>query len=142
MNSLSLLADAVVGLHLAYLLFTVGGEALILIGAALKWNWIRNRFFRILHLASVLFVAVEALIGYLCPLTKLEYALRKAAGQQVESEISFVGRLIRSVLFYDFPGWVFTLLYVGFGIAVFGTYLLIPPRKKRASSHPDMKKRH
>lgn len=127
MNIPALLADAVAGVHLTYLLFTVGGEVLILAGAALKWDWIRNRIFRRIHLAAVLFVAVEALIGYLCPLTQIEYELRQAAGQQIENEISFVGRLIRSVLFYDFPTWVFTFLYVGFGAAVLGTYLLIRP---------------
>ncbi len=132
MNLAALLADAVVVFHFAYLLFTIGGEILIVFGGIFNWSWIRNRVFRLIHLTAVLFVAVEALIGYLCPLTQIEYSLRQAAGQQVESEISFVGRIIRSVLFYDFPGWVFTLLYVGFGALVIGTYLLIPARKKKS----------
>lgn len=131
MNSAALLADVVLVFHFAYLLFTVGGEALILLGGLLNWSWIRNRVFRRIHLAAVLFVAVEALIGYLCPLTQIEYSLRQAAGQQVESEISFLARIIRSVLFYDFPGWFFTLLYVGFGALVLITYLLIPVRKQK-----------
>ena len=132
MNPAALLADAVVLFHFAYLLFTIGGEVLIVFGGIFNWSWIRNRVFRLIHLTAVLFVAVEALIGYLCPLTQIEYSLRQAAGQQVESEISFVGRIIRSVLFYDFPGWFFTLLYVGFGALVIGTYLLIPARKKKS----------
>jgi hypothetical protein len=127
----ALLADLVVAFHFLYLLFTVGGEALILAGAVLHWRWIRNPVFRRLHLVAVVIVAVEALIGYLCPLTQIEYNLRQAAGQQVETEISFVGRLIRSVLFYDFPGWFFTLLYVGFGILVIATYMLISPRTRK-----------
>lgn len=130
MFSAAFIADIVVAFHLGYVLFTVGGELLILIGAPLRWKWIRRRWFRIVHLAAVALVAVEALIGYLCPLTQLEHYLRQSAGQQVEREISFVGRLIRSVLFYDFPGWFFTALYVGFALMVIFTYLLIPP------SHP------
>ena len=135
MFSAALLADLVVALHLGYLLFTLGGELLILLGAALHWQWIRGQLFRLLHLAAVLLVAAEALVGYLCPLTQLEHFLRTTAGQQVETEISFVGRLIRSVLFYDFPGWFFTALYIGFGLLVLVTYVLVPPQRKPPTKH-------
>ncbi len=126
MFSAAFIADLVVAIHLGYVLFTVGGELLILIGAPLRWKWIRRRWFRIVHLAAVALVAVEALVGFLCPLTQLEHYLRQSAGQQVETEISFVGRLIRSILFYDFPGWFFTALYIGFALVVILTYLCIP----------------
>jgi len=130
--SAALLADFVVALHFGYLLFTLGGELLILLGAALHWQWIRGQLFRLVHLIAVLLVAVEAFIGYLCPLTQLEHFLRTTAGQQVENEISFVGRLIRSMLFYDFPGWFFTALYIGFGLLVLVTYVLVPPQRKQS----------
>ncbi|MFO7731990.1 MAG: DUF2784 domain-containing protein [Spirochaetia bacterium] len=131
MFSAALFADFVVAFHFGYLLFTLGGELLILLGAALHWQWIHGQLFRLLHLIAVLLVAVEALIGYLCPLTQLEHFLRTRAGQQVETEISFVGRLIRSVLFYDFPGWFFTALYIAFGLLVLITYICIPPRRNK-----------
>ncbi|MDY7027774.1 MAG: DUF2784 domain-containing protein [Spirochaetota bacterium] len=131
MNSPGLTADIVVFVHLLYLLFTVGGEALILTGGILKWRWIRNLPFRITHLVAVVLVSAEALIGMLCPLTELEYTLRRAAGQTVEEEISLVGRIIRSILFYDFPAWFFTGLYVGFGILVILTLFLFPPAWKK-----------
>lgn len=131
MNSPGLTADIVVFVHLLYLLFTVGGEALILTGGILKWRWIRNLPFRITHLVAVVLVSAEALIGMLCPLTELEYTLRRAAGQTVEEEISLVGRIIRAILFYDFPAWFFTGLYVGFGILVILTLFLFPPAWKK-----------
>jgi hypothetical protein len=77
----------------------------------------------------VVYVSLEATVGLVCPLTELEYRLRQAAGQGVEEDISFVGRLIRELLFYEFPGWFFTLLYIGFGILVIGTLILLPPRR-------------
>ena len=126
----ALYADLVVALHFGYLLFTVGGEILILLGGVLKWDWIRNLPFRIVHLVAVVFVSLEASMGLLCPLTELEYRLRHVAGQHVEEDISFVGRLIRKVLFYDFPGWFFTTLYVGFGVLVLATLILLPPRHR------------
>lgn len=127
MNFYALAADAIVVLHLGYLGFTVGGEAAILAGWLCNWRWIRNRLFRLFHLAAVLFVAFEALIGMWCPLTIWEYRLRRLAGQQVEEEISFVGRLLRMLLYYDFPAWFFLTIYVGFGLLVLLTMLLVPP---------------
>ncbi len=129
MNLYALAADGIVVLHLCYVAFTLGGEAAILAGWLFKWRWIRNRVFRLLHLAAVLLVAAEALLGIWCPLTVWEHRLRYLAGQHVEEEISFVGRLIRLVLFYDFPAWFFLALYVGFGLLVLLSFILIPPEK-------------
>lgn len=126
----AVLADLIVVFHFCYVLFTVGGELLILLGALFRWSWIRQRTFRIVHLFSVLLVAGEALIGILCPLTEWEYNLRERAGQTVEREIGFIARLVRAVIFYDFPWWVFLLLYTGFGLLVLITFFIIPPRKR------------
>lgn len=125
----ALLADAVVVLHFAYVSFAVGGEILILAGGALGWRWVRNRPFRLAHLAAVVLVAVEALAGVVCPLTEWEFRLRELAGQRVERQLSFVARLVRAIIFYDFPSWVFTAAYVGFAVLVAGSFLLIPPRR-------------
>ena len=130
MNLYALAADALVFLHLIYLAFTVGGEAAVLVGAAAGWRWVRNRLFRLLHLAAVLFVAFEALLGMWCPLTLWEYRLRRLAGQGGEEDISFVGRLIRDILFWEFPSRFFLFLYLGFGLLVLGSFLLIPPVKR------------
>jgi Protein of Unknown function (DUF2784) len=121
------LADAIVVLHFCYVTFTVGGEIAILLGCYAKWTWVRNLPFRVVHLASVALVAVEALAGASCPLTVWEYRLRLLAGQRVEAQISFIARLVRSIIFYDFPAWVFLAAYVGFAAAVALTFVLLPP---------------
>lgn len=128
------LADLIVVLHFCYVTFTVGGEIVILLGGALKWAWVRNLPFRIVHAASVVLVAGEALAGASCPLTVWEYRLRLLAGQRVEAQISFVARLVRSIIFYDFPAWVFLALYVGFAAAVVLTFILLPPMRKRSGA--------
>jgi len=89
-------ADFIVLFHLCYVLFAVGGELLILLGGLFRWVWIRNLTFRIVHLLAVVVVAVEALIGVLCPLTDWEYRLRLRAGQGIEEEIPFMARLVIS----------------------------------------------
>ena len=132
MNRFALLADIIVVFHFCYVAFTVGGEVVVLLGGGLKWRWVRNLPFRIVHLAAVVLVAGEALAGAGCPLTVWEYALRVRAGQSVEGQISFVARLVRSIIFYDLPAWVFLVAYVAFAALVALTFLVFVPTGKPA----------
>jgi hypothetical protein len=52
------------------------------------------------------------------------------AGQRGEEQISFIARLVRSVIFYDFPVWVFLAAYVGFTLLAGLSFILVPPRRK------------
>jgi len=45
-----LLADIVLVVHFAFVLFVVGGLVLIWIGVVLRWAWVRNFWFRVAHL--------------------------------------------------------------------------------------------
>jgi hypothetical protein len=126
------LADILVAGHFCYVAFTIGGELLIIVGALLRWGWVRNMSFRIVHLCSVVLVAVEASTGTQCPLTAWEYRLRELAGQRVEAQISFIARLVRSIIFYDLPAWVFLAAYVGFALLVGLTFLLVRPHRHHA----------
>ena len=121
------LADLIVGAHFLLVSFVLGSQVLIMLGRIFYWRWIRNFVFRITHMVLVLFVAVQSLAGDLCPLTMWEYHLRQCAGQVVESDMSFMARLFRLIIFYDFPAWVFTVIYVSFGILVILTFVYIPP---------------
>jgi len=119
------LADAVLVVHVLFVLFVVGGFALILAGAG-RWSWIRNRTFRVLHVAAIVFVAAEALLGVTCPLTRWEDMLR-ATGRE---ERSFIGRWLAWLLYYDLPEWVFAIAYAAFALAVIGCWRAIPPRAR------------
>jgi hypothetical protein len=123
------LADAVLVAHFAFVLFVVGGLVAIWLGGALRWRWVRNRGFRMAHLAAILFVAAEALLGVMCPLTLWEDALRGR-----HSEIGFIARWIRSVMFYELPPWVFTVAYVAFAAIVLLTFWLVPPARRRGNT--------
>ena len=127
----ALLADLIVVVHLLYVGFIVVGELLIVLGGLVGWAWVRNRSFRVLHLAAILFVAAEAALGIVCPLTSWEAELRRRAGQHVEDDMSFVGRLVHDVLFIDLPSEVFPILYGGFAALVLLTLVLVPPRWRR-----------
>jgi hypothetical protein len=129
----SLLADALVALHVVYALVVVGGELVVLLGAALGWAWVRNFYFRAIHLLMIGVVVAESLLAFACPLTDLEDWLRRQAGQTVEQG-TFIGRLAHQFLFLDLPSWAFRLAYCLFGLLVLATLYWIPPQlpKRRA----------
>jgi hypothetical protein len=66
-----LAADAVLAAHLAFVLFVVCGGLLVLRTPRLAW----------LHLPAVAWAAFVELSGSICPLTPLEVALRRGAGE-------------------------------------------------------------
>jgi len=123
----SLIADLIVAIHFVYVTVVVAGLLVILLGGALHWRFIRNFWFRAIHLVMILIVVFEALLGITCPLTDWEYELRVAAGQRDASAASFIARLIHRLIFYDFPPFVFTAGYCLFGLAVIVSWRLFPP---------------
>ena len=124
-----LLADIIAIIHLGYVIYVILGFILILAGIFLKWKWIRNLWFRMIHLGAIVGVALEALLGMNCPLTVLEFSLRYGAPPS-ERRLSFVGELIDSILYYDAPAWLFTIIYVGFALLVATTFIIAPPSRK------------
>ena len=122
-----IIADLIVVIHLGYVIIVVLGLIVILLGGVLHWRFIRNFWFRAIHLSMILIVVFEALFGIPCPLTDWEYALRVAAGQKDAADVSFVARLVHKAIFYDFPPIVFTVSYCLFGIAVLTSWWRIPP---------------
>ncbi|HZN86754.1 MAG TPA: DUF2784 domain-containing protein [Burkholderiales bacterium] len=117
-------ADALLVVHFAIVAFIAGGLVLTWVGAVLGWGWVRNRWFRYVHLAAIAFVAVEALIGMTCPLTEWEDALRGGARPE-----SFIGRWVQQLLYYRAPEWVFTTLYLAWAAATLLTLRLVPPAR-------------
>ncbi|HEX4583880.1 MAG TPA: DUF2784 domain-containing protein [Burkholderiaceae bacterium] len=118
-----MLADSVLAVHCAIVIFITAGLPLIWIGAALRWSWIRIRWLRALHLAAIGFVALESLAGVACPLTVWEAVLRHRQAPE-----GFVQQWVERALYYDLPAWVFTLAYTVFAAAVVATWLAVPPR--------------
>jgi hypothetical protein len=122
----TLLADALLLVHAAFVLFVVGGLAATWAGALLGRPWARNPVFRGLHLAAIAFVAVQSLLGFTCPLTIWEDALRGTAGGE-----DWIQRWVRALLYWEAPRAVFTAIYVAFAALVAATWLLLPPRWRR-----------
>jgi len=64
------LADAVVVVHVSFILFVIAGGLL-----ARRWRWVLFA-----HVPVVVYAVVIEVVGFTCPLTPLEKALRRRAG--------------------------------------------------------------
>lgn len=121
-----LLADALVVVHLAFVLFVVLGGLL-----ALRWPraaWV--------HLPAAAWGAWIEWAGWICPLTPLENRLRQRGGQS-GYETTFVEQYIVPVLYP--PGlsretqWVLGALVVAVNVAV---YLWVLRRRAGKAHRP------
>ena len=124
-----LLADLVLIVHLMLAIFVILGLLLILIGGAAGWAWVRNLKFRVLHLAAIGVIALQAWLGMICPLTLLESALRVRAGEEPYAG-TFVSHWLQELLYYDFPLWVFAVAYSLFAGLVILAWWWVPPIRK------------
>lgn len=124
-----LLADTVLVLHVALVAFVMGGLLLVIAGNLAGWHWVKAFWFRVAHVAAIGVVVAQAWLGIVCPLTSLEAWLRTQAGQGAYSG-GFIEHWLQRLLYYDAPGWVFTVAYSLFGLAVLATWWFFPPRRQ------------
>jgi hypothetical protein len=127
-HAYQIMADGVLLLHVLFVVFVLAGQLLIVLGAYRGWYWIRNRWFRILHLGAIAIVVTQSWVSLICPLTTLEMRLRAQAGQE-QYEGSFIQFWLERLLYYEAPEWVFIAVYTVFGLFVVITWFCFPPRK-------------
>jgi hypothetical protein len=125
-----LLADAILLLHTSFVAFVIFGLLLVYLGKFRCWRWIRNPWFRLMHLIAITVVVLQAWLGVLCPLTILEMDLRHRAGNAVYSG-SFISHWLAELLYYQLPPWVFVVSYTAFGVIVAVSWFWIRPRSFR-----------
>lgn len=130
-----LLADSVLLLHLAVVVFVIGGLVAIVAGSLAGWHWVHSLWFRTAHLAAIGVVVIQAWLGQTCPLTTLESWLRLQAGEAGYGG-GFIEHWVQSILFYQAPGWVFTMLYTLFALIVIVSWWRFPPRRDKPASPP------
>lgn len=121
------LADVVLLTHVTFVAFVIVGLLLVLAGGCCGWRWIRNPWFRAVHLAAIAVVVVQAWLGVICPLTTLEMALRERAGDATYGG-AFIAHWLQALLYYEAPPWVFVAAYTLFGLAVLASWVKFRPR--------------
>lgn len=123
-----LAADLLLFGHVLFVAFVVFGLALILVGKVFAWDWVRNTWFRLAHLAAIGFVVLQSWVSVICPLTTWEMALRENAGDVVYSG-SFISHWLESILYFRAPAWVFSVCYTVFAAVVVASWYWVRPRR-------------
>lgn len=121
------LGQGVLAVHLAVIAFNVLGLAVIPLGAALDWRWVRVRWWRALHLASWAVVAVQAVLGRACFLTIWQDRLTGAAPAP-----PLIERWVERLIYWPLPIWVFGAIYLVLFAAVIALWRIVPPRRMTA----------
>lgn len=131
MSSIShvLLADIVLTLHAAVVLFIVGGLLLIFVGNRAGWRWVNGWRFRSAHLGAIAIVVAQTWLGLDCPLTTLELWLR-GSGEMGGDADGFIAHWLGRLLYYRLPAWVFALAYSLFGALVMLAWWRYPPVRR------------
>lgn len=120
---MNLLADIVLALHVLVAAFIALGFVAIPLGAWYRWNVVRRRSWRRVHLAAILFVALESALGMACPLTVWEDALRGGGVY----EVGFIAGWLRRLLYYDVPLWMFSAVYLTGAVLALLLWRWVPP---------------
>jgi hypothetical protein len=129
------LADLTVGLHVAYVACVFFGLVVILLGRALGWRWVTNRWFRGVHLFLIVAVVIRTMLTPVCPLTVWEEDF--AARARTEGiERSAVGLFLHNLIHPNWPIWVFPILYVAFALLIVSAFWLVPVRWRTVRPSP------
>jgi hypothetical protein len=115
------LADLVLLLHLAFILFVVAGGLL-----ALRWRWAP-----LVHLPAAVWGVFIEVSGGICPLTPLENALRRAAGSSGYPG-SFIDHYLVPVVYPDSLSHPVQLVLAGLVVLVNGLVYMAVFRRRRA----------
>jgi hypothetical protein len=100
------LADAVLLLHGAFVLFVVAGGLLVLRWPRVAW----------VHVPAALWGAVIEFAGFICPLTPLEKAWRRAAGGEAYQG-DFIEHYVTAALY---PSGLTRPIQIALGLLVLG----------------------
>lgn len=116
------LAEAILAVHLVIIAFNVVFLIVIPVGAVLGWRLVRVAWLRVLHLVLLAIVAGQALAGRACILTIWQDELVGRTTAPSPMIMHFIDGLI----YWDFPLWVFTIIYCAAFAYVVALVVLVP----------------
>lgn len=118
------MADFIVALHFAFVLF-------VAFGGLLAFRWPRVVW---LHVPAVIWGTLIEFTGWICPLTPLENRLRRAGGE-TGYQGDFIGQYILPMLYPDGLTRRDQLVLGGFALAVnVAIYTIVLVRHRRSAS--------
>lgn len=121
------LAGLVLYFHLLVILFIIFGFVVIPLGVKLKWKFINEFWWRLTHLVSMVIVAGQAILGAACFLTDIQSDLLQTAGKR-GYRVPFIQTYVDRLVYYNFPIWVFSIIYVILFIYTIYLWFKVPPK--------------
>ena len=123
-----ILADAIMVIHLAWIIFMLWGFVLTIRGFFYP-KFFERWLFRTIHLLGIIFVVTLEILGKYCPLTLWENALRGHYNPETDYPGSFIIKHIEQMIYPDVSPLVViipTILVAAFTLT---TFVLKPPAK-------------
>ena len=102
----SLFSEIVLLFHFCIFLFMIFSFFLIPLGYYLKWEWVKNKYYRLIHLVLMGIIFIETILGFMCPLTILENFLRNDI--EINNKIT---QIIHQIMYWDLPTYQFIIMY-------------------------------
>ena len=100
-------SEIVLLFHFCIFLFMILSFFLIPIGYYQKWTWVKNKYYRSIHLVLMGIIFMETILGFMCPLTILENFLRNDT--EINNKITHI---IHQIMYWDLPSYQFIILYL------------------------------
>ena len=120
-----LFSEIILLLHLLIFLFITLSFILIPIGYFQKWEWVKNKYYRSIHLILMGIISIETILGFMCPLTILENYFRDDI--KVDNKLT---EIAHQILYWDLPNYQFIILYlVSFSYLIFLWFFFKPNLK-------------
>ena len=102
-----LFSEIVLLFHFCIFLFVILSFFLIPFGYYQKWEWVKNKYYRLIHLVLMGIIFIETILGFMCPLTILENFLRNDI--EINNKIT---QIIHQVMYWNLTTYQFTILYL------------------------------
>ena len=100
-------SEIVLLFHFCVFLFVILSFFLIPLGYYQKWDWVKNKYYRLIHLILMVIIFIETILGFMCPLTLLENFLRNNI--EINNKIT---QIIHQIMYWDLPTYQFIILYL------------------------------
>ena len=124
-----LLADAILVIHLAWIVFMLYGFVLTVRAFWRPAFW--NRWlFRTVHLGGIIVVAGLEILGKYCPLTIWENSLRQHYHPTTQTPSSFVLGWIEKLIYPDVSPLVYLIPTYGIALFTIVMFVLKPPTRR------------
>ena len=123
-----ILSEIVLLLHFSIFLFMILSFILIPYGYFKKWEWVKNIYFRSIHLILMGIILIETILGFMCPLTILENFLR--ADKKIDNIFS---KIIHQIMYWDLTNYQFIILYLLSLSYIIFLWLYFRPNQKKSS---------